>query len=127
MAAKYAVIVDEKISIPTDAFTYEGFHRWCFSKSFPETGRIDYITGTIHLELNEVGEGAEDLFTHNAVLMAIGTRLHSLVTDKDLGEVFSKGVRGKGKGEVPPWMGSRSLPRNRGDSGSDSGNPERHV
>jgi Uma2 family endonuclease len=93
VATKNAVVIDGEIAIPADAFTFEGFERWCFSKNFPETGRIDYLAGTIELELNEVGEGTEDLFTHNAVLMAIGARLHSLLSEEDLGEVFSKGAR----------------------------------
>lgn len=93
VATKHAIVIDGEIAIPADAFTFEGFERWCFSKNFPETGRIDYLAGTLELELNAVGEGAEDLFTHNAVLMAIGARLHSLLSEEDLGEVLSKGVR----------------------------------
>jgi len=92
MIDNYTVIIDEQIFIPADAFTFEGFLRWCHSKKFPETGRIDYLDGTIHLELNEVGEGADNLFTYNAVLTEIGARLHVLLSEKDLGEVFLRGA-----------------------------------
>ena len=91
MLDENAVIIDGDLVIPADALTWDGFQRWCFSEEFPETGRIDYLDGTIYLELNELGEGAEDLFTHNAVRVAIGSRLHLLLND--LGEVFHRGVR----------------------------------
>ncbi len=93
MDSKHAVIIDEVIFIPKDAFSFDGFQDWCFSDAFPETGRIDYLGGTIELELNQAGTRPEDLFTHNAVRSEIGARLHILLSDQDLGEVFSKGAR----------------------------------
>ena len=57
MDSEHAVIIDEVIFIPKDAFSFEGFQDWCFSDVFPETGRIDYLAGTIELELNDVGTG----------------------------------------------------------------------
>lgn len=93
MGSEYAVIIDEVIFIPKDAFSFDGFQDWCFSGVFPETGRIDYLRGTIELELNQAGARPEDLFTHNAVRNEIGARLHLLLSDGDLGEVFSKGAR----------------------------------
>lgn len=93
MDSKYAVIIDEAIFIPKNALSFDGFQDWCFSDAFPETGRIDYLGGTIELELNQAGARPEDLFTHNAVRSEIGARLHLLLSDGDLGEVFSKGVR----------------------------------
>ena len=93
MSSEYAVIIDETVFIPRNAFSFDGFQDWCFSDAFPEAGRIDYLGGTIELELNQAGTRPEDLFTHNAVRSEIGARLHLLLSDGNLGEVFSKGAR----------------------------------
>jgi len=41
MDRRRAVIFEEDLRIPEDAFTFEGFQRWMESEEFPETGRID--------------------------------------------------------------------------------------
>lgn len=83
MARRHAVIFEEDLRIPEDAFTFEGFQRWVDSEEFPETGRIDYLDGDIEVDMSP-----EDLFTHGAVKTAIAARLHFLVTEHDLGDVF---------------------------------------
>jgi Uma2 family endonuclease len=88
MDRRRAVIFEEDLRIPEDAFTFEGFQRWTESEEFPETGRIDYVAGDI-----EVDRSPEDLFTHGAPKIAITSKLHVLVTESEMGHVFSDTAR----------------------------------
>lgn len=83
MAREHAVFSEENFPIPAGAFTFEGFRRWVESDEFPESGRIDFLAGDVEVDLSP-----EELFTHNLVKTAIGSGLHALITDRDLGEVF---------------------------------------
>jgi Uma2 family endonuclease len=88
MARRHAVIFEEDLRVPEDAFTFEGFQRWVESEEFPETGRIDYLGGDIEVDMSP-----EDLFTHGAVKTAITSKLHVLVTESEMGHVFSDTTR----------------------------------
>jgi len=82
MAQRHAIIVEENLRIPEDAFTFEGFQRWLASDGFPATGRIDYIEGNVEVDMSP-----EDLQTHGIVKGAIFAALHFLVTGR-LGEAY---------------------------------------
>lgn len=88
MARRHAVIFEEDLRIPEDAFTFEGFQRWVESGEFPETGRIDYLGGDIEVDMSP-----EDLFTHGAPKTAITSKLHVLITEEESGHVFSDTTR----------------------------------
>jgi Uma2 family endonuclease len=83
MARRHAIIFEENLRIPEDAFTYEGFQRWTESADFPETGRIDYLEGNVEVDMSP-----EDLYTHSAVKTVVATKLQQLVGETDLGDVF---------------------------------------
>jgi len=83
MAREHAVIFEQDLRIPTDAFTLEGFQDWVESEDFPETGRIDFLAGDVEVEMSP-----EDLYTHAVVKTAIAARLSSLIVDEDRGEVY---------------------------------------
>ena len=83
MARRHAVIFEEELRIPEDAFTFEGFQQWVESDEFPTTGRIDYLGGIVEVDMSP-----EDIYTHSAVKTAVAARLHLLVTERDLGDVF---------------------------------------
>lgn len=83
MARRHAIIDEENLRIPEDAFTFEGFQRWIDSGGFPETGRIDYLEGDVEVDMSP-----EDLYTHSAVKTAITLKLGYLVVESDLGDVF---------------------------------------
>lgn len=83
MARRHAVIFEEDLRIPEDAFTFEGFQRWVESEEFPTTGRIDYLGGIVEVDMSP-----EDIYTHSAVKTAVSARLHFLVAEQDLGDVF---------------------------------------
>ncbi len=83
MARRHAIIDEENLRIPEDAFTFEGFQRWIDSGEFPETGRIDFLEGDVDVDMSP-----EDLYTHSAVKTAITLKLGYLVVESDLGDVF---------------------------------------
>jgi Uma2 family endonuclease/Arc/MetJ family transcription regulator len=89
MARRHTVtLVEEGLRIPEDAFDFEGFQKWEESDEFPETGRIDYLGGDIHVDMSP-----EDLYTHGAPKTAIALRIASIVDDAGLGEVYIDSTR----------------------------------
>jgi len=83
MARRHAIIDEENLRIPEDAYTFEGFQRWIDSGEFPETGRIDYLEGKVEVDMSP-----EDLYTHGVVKTAISLKLGHLVVESDLGDMF---------------------------------------
>jgi Uma2 family endonuclease len=83
MAREHAVIFEQDLRIPTDAFTLEGFEDWSGSAEFPETGRIDFVAGDVEVEMSP-----EDIGTHALVKTAVAARLSNLIVDGDRGEVY---------------------------------------
>ena len=65
MSREHAVIVEENVRIPADALTFEGFRSWSHSPEFPTTGRIDYLSDHVEVDLSP-----EDLHTHGIVKVA---------------------------------------------------------
>jgi Uma2 family endonuclease len=84
----HALIYEENLRVPTDAFTYDGFQEWLVSGEFPEDGRIDFLAGDVEVDMT-----AEELHTHGTVKTAVASVLHFLVADTDLGEVFVDSAR----------------------------------
>ena len=61
MARRHAIIDEENLRIPEDAYTFEGFQRWIDSGEFPETGRIVFDTPELLAEEELwTDEGVED-------------------------------------------------------------------
>lgn len=88
MARRHAIFREESIRIPADTFSLEGFQGWIDSGEFPETGRVDYLWGNVEVDMSP-----EDLFTHAGPKMAIGSKLHILVAEAELGYVFTDSTR----------------------------------
>lgn len=88
MAREHAVLSEENPSIPREAFTLEGFRRWVASAAFPETGRIDFLSGDVEVDLSP-----EELFSHGLVKGAIYAGLHNLLSESGTGEVFTDSTR----------------------------------
>ncbi len=88
MARRHAIFVEENFRIPQDAFSFEGFQGWVDSGEFPDTGRIDYLGGDVEVDMSP-----EDLYTHAAPKMAIGSKLHVLIAEAELGSVFTDSTR----------------------------------
>jgi Uma2 family endonuclease len=92
MARRHAIIDEENLRIPKDAFTFEGFERWIDSGDFPETGRIDYLEGDVEVDMSP-----EDIYTHGTPKIAISSKLHILVAEAELGFVVSDSTRLKSR------------------------------
>lgn len=88
MARRHAIIDEENLRIPEDAYTFEGFQRWIDSGEFPETGRIDYLEGDIEVDMSP-----EDVYTHGTPKIAISSKLHILVAEAGLGFAVSDSTR----------------------------------
>ena len=79
---------EERVHVPADAFTFEGFQRWAESADFPQTGRIDFMAGEVEVDMSP-----EDPGSHAVVKVAISTTLQVLVSEQDRGEVYSDSTR----------------------------------
>lgn len=78
-----AVIFEESLRVPAEVHDLEAFRRWAFSPDFPETGRIDFLSGDVEVDMSP-----EHLHTHGRVKVAVCQVLNELVEADDLGEVF---------------------------------------
>lgn len=80
--------VEEDVEIPTTIQSLAGFRVWAASESFPERGRIDYVQGSMEVDMSP-----EDLHTHGQVKLAIATVLWTIAEREELGEVYSDRAR----------------------------------
>jgi Uma2 family endonuclease len=83
-----AVIFEEDLFIPVGVSDLGRFRRWTADESFPERGRIDFVGGTVEVDLSP-----EDLYTHGAVKTTLTARLYPLVVDSGRGGLFSDRTR----------------------------------
>ena len=56
-----SVIFEERLEVPLGLATLADFRRWALSDEFPEQGRIDYLQGSVEVDMSP-----ENLFTHGA-------------------------------------------------------------
>ncbi len=82
------IIIEEQLRIPAGIEDFDRFREWTASDEFPDTGRIDYLAGDVEVEMSP-----EDLHTHGVVKLTIASRLHALIAERDLGEVFVDSTR----------------------------------
>lgn len=75
--------VEVPFRIPPSARSLEGFRRWARSDRFPDYGRIDYLGGSLEVDMSP-----EELHTHGLVKAAIGARLHDRIAESFLGDVY---------------------------------------
>jgi Uma2 family endonuclease len=78
-----AVRIEDGLLIPAEAGTLEGFTRWALSEAFPETGRIDFLQGTVEVDMSP-----EDLQTHGKPKSTLHAYIERIVAAADLGEVY---------------------------------------
>jgi Uma2 family endonuclease len=83
-AARPLIIIEEGVVIPaTAARDFDGFREWAMSDDFPRSGRIDYLQGTI-----EVNLGPEELQTHGFPKNVLNIYIGGIVLAQDLGQIF---------------------------------------
>jgi len=83
-----AVIFEEDLVIPAGVSDLDRFRRWTWGESFPERGRIDFLDGTVEVDLSP-----EDLYTHGTVKTTLSARLYPLIVDSGRGSLFSDRTR----------------------------------
>jgi Uma2 family endonuclease len=83
MSSRAAVILEEDVLIPAGVSSLSRFRRWSRSDQFPERGRIDYLGGTLEVDLSP-----EDLYTHGAVKTALAAKLFARIEEAGRGSVF---------------------------------------
>jgi len=74
---------EERFRIPDGIDSLEDFRRWVRSDEFPERGRIDYIAGTIEVDMQ-----AQAYYSHGGVLGELLRVLTQLIKQEDLGEIY---------------------------------------
>jgi Uma2 family endonuclease len=82
------LLLEHDVEVPLDVRSLDDFRRWALSDEFPESGRIDFIKGNIEIDMS-----AENAYTHGTPKTAIVARIWSVVSDLDLGDVFSDCMR----------------------------------
>ena len=88
MTSSPAVIFEEDLVIPAGVSDLDRFRRWTWGESFPERGRIDFLDGTVEVDLSP-----EDLYTHGTVKTTLSARLYPLIVDSGRGSLFSDRTR----------------------------------
>lgn len=83
MLARPMVIIEEEIRIPDTARAFAGFRAWSLSDKFPESGRIDYLAGTIEVDMSP-----EHLQNHGAPKSKLCAYIFNVVEANNLGQVF---------------------------------------
>jgi Uma2 family endonuclease len=78
-----SVIFEEQVEIPMDIASLDAFRDWSHSDAFPERGRIDYLDGTIEVDMSP-----EDLYCHGLVKSEIAITLGSRIRDQAMGQLY---------------------------------------
>jgi Uma2 family endonuclease len=74
---------EDGVVIPAETGDFAVFRRWALSDDFPRTGRIDYLEGTIEVDMSP-----EELQSHGSLKGELYAYVHRVVTGADLGQVF---------------------------------------
>ncbi len=88
MSSSPAVIFEEELTVPAGVSDLKRFRRWTWAETFPERGRIDFLTSTVEVNLRP-----GDLYTHGVVKTTITARLYPLLVESGRGSLFSDRTR----------------------------------
>jgi hypothetical protein len=80
--------IEDQVEIPMNLQGLAGFRRWAVSETFPERGRIDYLAGSIEVDMSP-----EDLHTHGKLRVELIAAIGDLVSRLDLGELYTARAR----------------------------------
>ena len=76
--------IEDQLEIPLDFRDLADFRRWAVSESFPEYGRIDYVAGSIEVDMSP-----EDLHTHGKLKVELVRAFAERISEADLGELYT--------------------------------------
>ena len=83
MSGTVIALLPEGVEIPAGISDLAGFRAWATSDAFPESGRIDWVSGRMEVDMSP-----EDLNTHGSPKSAIAIQLGNLIQEADRGMVF---------------------------------------
>jgi len=83
-----AILIEERLEIPANLGDLAEFRRWATSDDYPETGRIDFVTGRIEVDMSP-----EDLHTHGTPKVELVRVLANRVRRRELGELYTDRTR----------------------------------
>ncbi|MDZ4818513.1 MAG: Uma2 family endonuclease [Planctomycetota bacterium] len=81
------VTFEDRITVPF-IHGWDEFCAWVHSPQFPQTGRIDYLTGSIEVDMSP-----EDLFSHGSLKIEVASAIHQRVRQLDCGSVWTDSTR----------------------------------
>ena len=82
------LFLEHDFAVPMDVRTLDDFRHWALSDEFPESGRIDFIAGTIAIDMSP-----ENAFTHSTPKNEIVRMLGNLLKEARIGYLFSDRMR----------------------------------
>lgn len=82
------VLFEEQIEVPLGIRSLADFRRWAVSDKFPETGRVDFITGRIEVDMSP-----EDLYCHGVLKVELIRALSQRIKTEQLGDLFTDRTR----------------------------------
>lgn len=83
-----SVIFEERVEVPLGLTGLTDFRRWAVSPDFPETGRIDFLAGTIEVDMS-----SEDIFCHGVLKAEVAAVLQRRIKDHTLGLLLIDSTR----------------------------------
>ena len=83
LGTRASVRIDDGLVVPAEVGELAAFRCWTMSDDFPDTGRIDYLEGTIEVDMSP-----EDLQTHGTLKGRLHGYVDRVVSDANLGQVF---------------------------------------
>jgi Uma2 family endonuclease len=78
-----SVLFEERLEIPLGVSCLVDFRRWVTSDEFPQTGRIDFISDRIEVDMSP-----EELFSHGRLKGKVYSVLLAIIEETDLGYLF---------------------------------------
>lgn len=82
-AGSLSVRIEDELYIPREMGNLASFRLWARSDEFPERGRLDFLQGTIEVDMT-----GEELQSHGALKSELHAYIHRVVSQGDLGQVF---------------------------------------
>jgi Uma2 family endonuclease len=83
-----SVIFEERVEVPLGLAGLADFRLWARSAGFPETGRIDFLAGTIEVDMSP-----EDIFCHGVLKAELAAVLHRRIKARNLGLLLIDSTR----------------------------------
>ena len=83
-----SVIFEERVEVPLGLVGLGEFRAWMASTGFPDSGRIDFLAGTIEVDMSP-----EDIFSHGVLKAELAAVLHRRVKSGSLGMLLIDSTR----------------------------------